>query len=130
VVLKKILSIFLLLLYVNAAFGIGLDCHYCGEKLVKVKLHGFGHEACKCTTGQMSQGCCHDKTIACKTDQHKLLAPATTAPFLLTEYNAFFPLSVPIEVWNLTVVPPFSYYYFKRNITSREILSLIHILRI
>jgi hypothetical protein len=127
--LKKILSIFLLLLYVNAAFGIGLACHYCGERLVKVKLLGLHHETCKCTTGQM-RGCCQDKTFFCKTDQHKIQAITPVLPFLLTGCTVPCPALSRMELSYAVFVQTFKYYYFKWGISSREILALIHTLRI
>jgi hypothetical protein len=128
--LKKIVSIFLLLLYVNAAFGIGLACHYCGERLVNVKLLGLGHEACKCTTGQMNRGCCQDKTFFCKTDQHKIQAATPTLPSLPTGCIVPTPAMRMMEQSDAVFVPSFKYYYFKWGLSSRQILALIHTLRI
>jgi hypothetical protein len=128
--LKKILSIFLLLIYVNAAFGIGLACHYCGEKLVKVKLLGLGHETCKCTTGQMNRGCCQDKTFFCKTDQHKIQAITPALSFLTAGCMVPAPSVNKMELSDAVFVQSFKYYYFKWGLSSRQFLALIHTLRI
>jgi hypothetical protein len=128
--LKKILSIFLLLLYVNAAFGIGLACHYCGERLVKVTILGPGHETCKCTSGAVSGGCCHDKTFFCKTDQHKIQAITQVLPFLSAGCPASHPATGKVELSDAIVVPSFKTYYFKWVTSSRDILARIHTLRI
>lgn len=78
---KKALSILLLLVYMSTAFGIGIDCHYCGGHLSNVAIAGFGHAQCNCSSKDMQPGCCKNELHFCKTDDHKTQAATIISSF-------------------------------------------------
>lgn len=70
--MKKIIAVFLLTLYTATTFGVTLNFNYCGGHLNHVSVLNFGDKvACSCDPGTMPKGCCKDKTVCCKTDNHK-----------------------------------------------------------
>src|SRR4030095_5310469 len=92
---KQLISILFLLIYVNVAFGISVDCHYCGGKLANLKICGVSVKE-SCPMKSMPLDCCKEKSHYCKTDSHKTPAVANvTAPetslkipvFLIDSYN-------------------------------------------
>jgi hypothetical protein len=112
----------------NAAFGTSIDCFYCGKSLVKVKLHAFDKAEPKYHSSQM--GCCKKETIACSTDQAILQAPTTLPVLSFKEYINGQPVSPALNFFNSPLVKHINEYSFKRNAPPRDILSLIHVLRI
>ena len=124
--LKKFSTIFLLSLYFNAAFAIGIDCTYCEGKITSATLHRFATEL----SNTMPMGCCRTETLTCKTDNH--VAPIV-AVFPGSSFNQLLPILpvfTKLEFPKFIRVSQFGYYYFKRATTCRDILSFIHILRI
>lgn len=75
--MKKILSILFLLVYINTAFGVGIDLHFCGGQMVDFKLAGFGQAHCSCPKGSMPTDCCKNELHFSQTDNHKVQADAT-----------------------------------------------------
>jgi len=70
--MKKILAIFLFLIYVGSASGIAVNYHYCGSHLTDIFIINFGnHKSCICNPCQMPKGCCKDKLLFAKADNHK-----------------------------------------------------------
>ena len=72
--MKKILSIVFLLVYINTAFGVGIDFHFCGGQIVDAKLAGFDKAHCSCPNGSMPKDCCKNELHFCQTDNHKTQA--------------------------------------------------------
>ncbi|MBU2045866.1 MAG: hypothetical protein KJ712_03945 [Bacteroidetes bacterium] len=73
-VMKKLLAVFLLIAYSAAASGVTLNYHYCGEQLSNVSLINFSNKVvCLCNPDMMPKGCCQDKVVYHKTDNHKNL---------------------------------------------------------
>ena len=69
--MKKILAIFLLLVYAASAFGIAVNYHYCNGHLTNVTVVNLGNHNCNCNPDGSSEGCCKDKMIYLKGDNHK-----------------------------------------------------------
>lgn len=70
--MKKIITIFLLLIYTASAFGIAVNYHYCGGHLSGIKVLNFGGDgSCKCNPADMPKDCCKDKMLYFKGDNHK-----------------------------------------------------------
>ncbi|HET7117031.1 MAG TPA: hypothetical protein VFI29_11100 [Hanamia sp.] len=71
--MKKIISIFLMVLYCSASFAVTMDIHYCGEKYSSITFSNFDKAAnCRCDHGGLhDRSCCTDKIICTKTDNYK-----------------------------------------------------------
>lgn len=70
--MKKIFAIFLLLIYTGSTFGIAVDYHYCDGQLTHISLLNFSdHNNCNCNSSDMPQGCCKDKMVFLKGNDHK-----------------------------------------------------------
>jgi len=124
--LKKFGTIFLLSLYFNAAFAIGIDCNYCEGKMTSATFHGFGSEP----SNTMSMGCCKTESITCKTDNHEAPVFAVLPGYSFNAHLPILPVIARLEFPRLIFVRQFGDYYFKRATSCREILSFNHILRI
>lgn len=124
------MSIFLLVVYFNTAFAVGIDYHYCQGKVANVKLKLFGKAECKDAAREVPMGCCKNETKYCQTDDHQAQVAATILPAPSGDYDNGhnMPVKTPLayrpEVTNLYS------YVFIRSRCSREILSLIQVLRI
>lgn len=90
--MKKIISIFLLVLYVSTSFAVTMDIHYCGGKYSGVTFSNFEKAAtCGCDhNGLHDSSCCTDKIICAKTDTHKTVQQYWVSPdfsdFTLPDY--------------------------------------------
>lgn len=104
--LKKILSISLLLTYLTFSTGINLSKHYCGGKLISVKLSSQQEKACDKCGGKPMKGCCKDIQSSFKIDndqqQTAKLALDYPTPFPVY-YQAFATFKVS-DCWNSLVV--------------------------
>lgn len=98
-VMKRIIALLFYLIYLNTAFGVGIDMHFCGDRVANITVVGMGHGHCNCLPGEMPAGCCRDVVCYCKTDHHQLPAISVLsveaypiqAPALLPNYiSAFF----------------------------------------
>jgi hypothetical protein len=70
--MKKLLTVFLLIFYTATTFGVTLKFHYCGDHLNNVSLLNISDKGvCSCGSIKMPKGCCQDKVIYEKTDNHK-----------------------------------------------------------
>lgn len=85
--MKKIFAIFLLLIYTGSAFGIAVDYHFCNGQLTDVSLlHFSDHTGCKCNPSDMPKGCCKDKMVFLKGNDHKsssIVYPTSTPGFTI-----------------------------------------------
>ena len=77
--MKKMISIFFTLIYLNTALGVGIDIHFCGGDIADITIVGLGHAHCDCPPGSMPPGCCKNVVCFCKTDNHKVQAVETIA---------------------------------------------------
>ena len=98
-IMRKLISILLLISYFNTAFAVGIDIHFCSGQIADVKLAGFGRAHCDCPEGSMPKGCCKNETHFCKTDDHKGQAAAVASakylikiPVLLPDYISPLPI--------------------------------------
>lgn len=90
--MKKVLSISFLLVYINTAFGVGIDYHFCAGQLVDTKFAGFGDAHCACPVGSMPKGCCRNELHYCQADNHKIQAGATLLPYMISlKESVLFP---------------------------------------
>jgi len=128
--LKRFVTILFLLLYINIAFGVGIDCHFCNGELVSTTLYGFGEDSCKCTCGEMSLNCCKTVTAFYKTDSHQ--SESITLPInpSFYEYNIIYTPVLKLQQPTAVFIKQIEYYNFIRTSSSRDILTFIHILRI
>lgn len=78
--MNKVSSILCLLVYINTAFGVGIDNHFCRGQVVDTRVAGFGHAHCDCLEGSMPKDCCRNELYSCQTDNHKIQAGATLLP--------------------------------------------------
>lgn len=73
--MKKLIALFLLTFYTATTFGVTLNFHYCGGYLDHISVLNFSDKgACSCNPDTKPKGCCHDKTVYHKTDDHKKIA--------------------------------------------------------
>ncbi len=99
--MKKIISIFLIVLYSSTSFAITMDIHYCGGKYSGVTFSNFSNTTnCGCGYDESNQrGCCSDKTICAKTDNHNAVQAYWVVPnfsdFTLPEYFTFDAVDYP-----------------------------------
>jgi hypothetical protein len=56
--MKRITTVFLLLLYVTTTFGFSLQLHWCGQKISSVNLIFSEKHSCTCGTKEMKPSCC------------------------------------------------------------------------
>jgi hypothetical protein len=73
--MKKILSIFIAVMYLATSSGLALQVHYCMDKVTGTSLAGNDEQACnKCGMKKASNPCCKDEFKFVKLqDAHKLL---------------------------------------------------------
>ena len=102
--MKKIFAILLLVLYTSTSFAITINVHYCGGKYSGVSLAEFGGAVhCSCGTHDSTHtGCCSDKTICAKTDNHKTVQQYWVSPnfsdFIIPVYFFNMPVNYPQAV--------------------------------
>lgn len=65
--MKKTLTKFLCVFYFLVSNGITVKKHYCGGKLVSIKLGALLSNKCTCG-GKMKKNCCHNLSLLLKTN--------------------------------------------------------------
>ncbi len=112
--MKRILAIFLLLIYTTSVFGVTVHVHYCMKKFAGISLLQGANEACKkCGMKNTKSRCCKDeqKKILLKTDHQQAPGPAlkllTVFPAGITAelYHIHLPV-LPVTVHYSTHAPP------------------------
>lgn len=99
--MKKIISIFLLIIYSSTLFAVTLDIHYCGGIYSGISLLGSDKEAnCGCDHNRLhDKSCCTDKIICADTDNHKTVQQYRVSPnlsdFTLADYFTVVPVMYP-----------------------------------
>lgn len=77
--MKKIVAIFLLFIYAGTTLGASINFHYCSGHLAHISIINFGEKAgCSCNPEAMPKGCCEDKLISSKTDNHNSIQAVYT----------------------------------------------------
>jgi hypothetical protein len=91
---KKFGAIILLFVYTSTALGATINFHFCKGHLSHVSILNVGGKiGCACNTDAMPKGCCEDKLISAKADNHNSVQPLYTinkisfAPELLPVNN-------------------------------------------
>jgi hypothetical protein len=97
--MRKFIAILLLLIYANVGFTAAINFHFCKGHLSKVSLVNVKfHSSCCCKTNNMADGCCKDKILLSKSDNHQSqifsILPETGFKILLIP--AFIPQSEPL----------------------------------
>ncbi len=104
--MKKIVSISLLLTYLAFSIGINLSKHYCGGKLISVKLSSQQEKSCSMCGGKPMKGCCKDISSCFKIDndhQHSAKT-AIDLPAFSINFNHIFPEFQLSSLWSNVVV--------------------------
>lgn len=69
--MKKLGAIFLLFIYTSTALGASINFHFCKGHLAHISVLNFGGKAgCSCNPEAMPKGCCADKLLVSKADNH------------------------------------------------------------
>lgn len=87
--MRRIIAIILLLVYANVGFATAINFHFCKGHLSNVSLVSVKfHSSCCCKTNNMADGCCKDKILISKSDNHQSqissLLPETGSKILFT----------------------------------------------
>jgi hypothetical protein len=96
--MKKLLTIFLMIIYITTTSGIALSIHYCMGDISSVVIGQNNSTTCP-TCGMENEGCCHnDFKVVKLTDSHQasflvneLQKPIITTPEPVVAYYASFP---------------------------------------
>ena len=89
--MKKIITILLLFIYSVSALGIAVNYHYCQGHLSNVTILNFdSNSGCKCNPSDMPPGCCNNKMLYLKGDDHK------SSPVSITVSPGSFAIDVPV----------------------------------
>lgn len=133
--MKKLLSIFLLIIYTWSAFGavsiVSQKCNGLGSHISFLKYETQSH--CKCASDNMPKDCCKDHVICQKVDIHKTLQESFTlntisfAPDLLA-VSTIFNLYVQDVSYNVTDIKTSS-FFIKRS-SPQPIYLLFRVFRI
>ena len=67
--MKKVVSIFLLMVFLFSNSGIAINVHWCGGKLNSLKFFAKGPHKCMCRKKTMDPGCCKDKSTVLKANK-------------------------------------------------------------
>lgn len=102
--MKKVTTIFLLLLFLISNSGVAINVHWCGGKLSSIDFFADGEHKCKCGKKAMKPNCCKDKTSQLKANDE--LSNTNHVDFKISISTFFFTLINQIEV-----VPSANYQY-------------------
>lgn len=129
--MRKFASIFLLLLYLNVVASSNIEFCNCEGKVLNAQLAVSKKGTHKCCPVNTNKGCCGNETITCKSDNHTSQYLSYNLSLTLSEslnhrpdHSTIFFESDP------AIVAQSNYHYLIKEISSRQILSLIHTLRI
>jgi len=124
---KKILAIFLFIIYASAAFGTVVNFHYCGKNLIEIYFTEFGVvKNCSCDTENEPKDCCNNTLLFQKADNHNA-AETLLVPHASLFYITALPLlnnDVFVEAYNCKKVlsdssplcPPGPIYLLNRTL--------------
>lgn len=70
-VVKKLVTIILILVYSMSALGMPVRYHYCNDWLTALSISVKTHHDCPCNTSGAAAGCCKDKVFYLKGDSHR-----------------------------------------------------------
>jgi hypothetical protein len=76
---KKFGAILLLLIYSSTALGATINFHFCKGHLSHISVLNIGGKAgCGCNPDAMPKGCCKDKLLVSKADNHNSIQAVYT----------------------------------------------------
>jgi hypothetical protein len=76
---KKFGAILLLLIYTGTALGATINFHFCKGHLSHISVLNFGGKpGCACNPDAMPKGCCEDKLISGKAENHNSIQAVYT----------------------------------------------------
>ncbi|MFM7016333.1 MAG: HYC_CC_PP family protein [Bacteroidota bacterium] len=78
--MKKSFALFLCIFYFLVSNGITINKHYCGGRLVSVKVGIIKTHQCACGTA-MKKNCCHNQSLQLKNNSHQNLTKAFNYDF-------------------------------------------------
>lgn len=128
--MKKIITILLLFIYSVSALGIAVNYHYCQGDLSNVTVLNFGgNGGCECNPSGMPPGCCKDKMLYLKGDDHK------SSPVSITFLPGNFAIDLPVLHYTLLLPKEFciiSYlnFDFVRQKSTQSLFLLNNVFRI
>ena len=129
--MKKLFAIFLILIYTSTALGMSINYHFCKGHLAHVTVLNFGGKTgCSCNPEAMPKGCCQDKLLYSKVDNHKSIQASYTINAI--SFIPHFPPVTDLCNFNLQAGNSNSdsfYKYVRRNF-SKPIYLLIRVFRI
>ncbi len=112
--MKKIIAIFLLLIFLISNTGLAITAHYCGGKLSAIIFLSINHHSCKCGKKAMKKDCCKDKIVMIKSTTNSIksqliVKTPNSTQFLGFLYNkaAITPIKIDSEVSKLYSLPPY-----------------------
>jgi len=128
---KKLCVIFLLITYTSAALGAAINFHYCGGHLAHVSILNFGGKTgCSCKPEAMPKGCCKDKLLYSKVDNHKTQPAFYTTNII--SFTPYLPTVTNLCNFNLRAnnSDPHSFYKYVRRGLPEPIYLRIRVFRI
>lgn len=99
-VLKKLLSILILLVYVPAIAGVGFSTHYCAGEARETKVFSVSKQSCCCGEAEAeSNGCCSDKITVIKLDKDQQGSQQISIQPLVVDVLLAFEIPVFMQVF-------------------------------
>ena len=116
--MKRLITFLILIMYSVTTFGVGLQFHYCGNKVSSVQVIFTDEHSCSCGKGEMKPDCCKNeiKYFKVKSVHSKSSTSSLTARSLGIGLNAGHDLNLD----NL--------YYFQSVIVDLLEVSIGHAL--
>jgi hypothetical protein len=99
-IVKKVIAIFLLLLFLIANSGVTVSAHWCGGKLATIDFFADGEHNCTCGKQSMKPSCCKDKTFHLQANDE--LAKTSYFNFKIASPKFLFACTAPIEIATAT----------------------------
>ena len=109
--MKRVISILFLLVYLDVGFGTTIDYHYCGGKLVDLKICGIGLKD-GCPMKSMHASCCKHGVHFCNAGNHK-------SPTVATVPTAGTSLTIPVFL-----IDPYSFSIGTRGESNTDLFHL------
>ncbi|MBI1781180.1 MAG: hypothetical protein HYR66_07390 [Sphingobacteriales bacterium] len=129
--MKKLWAIFLLIVYTSTILGASVNFHFCSGHLAHISVLNFGGKTGRsCNPEAMPKGCCEDKLLISKADNHNSIQVSYTISSI-----SFVPELPPVtNHFDLGLYSPAlnsgnSYKYIRRSCPD-PIYLLIRVFRI
>lgn len=87
--MKRLITFLILIMYSVTTFGVGLQFHYCGNKVSSVQVIFTDEHSCSCGKGEMKPDCCKNeiKFFKVKSAHSK----SSTSSFLTNQFLLVLP---------------------------------------